>query len=329
MVAAAALRAALCADSRSRPGVRSARRGAGQWPDAFLKDGHSMSEIVSSELVAPSAYMIRVRAPKIARKRRAGQFVIIRVREGGERIPLTIADSDPAEGTITLVVQAVGRSTKELCALRAGESIRDVAGPLGRPTHIGKFGRVLVIGGGIGTAVAWPIARAMKDVGNEVLAVLGARSRDLIILEPQMRAIADRVVVCTDDGSYGEKGLVTDAMNRLLDAGERIDLVVAIGPVPMMQAVCEVTRTRKIPTVVSLNPIMIDGTGMCGGCRVTVGGATRFTCVDGPEFDGLQVDFGELRRRLSAFTDMERHADAAPGAECRIGLLPSSAKDRT
>ncbi|NIA21849.1 MAG: sulfide/dihydroorotate dehydrogenase-like FAD/NAD-binding protein [Anaerolineaceae bacterium] len=277
-----------------------------------------MFEIASNERIAPLVHKLSVRAAKIARKRRAGQFVIVRVTVQGERIPLTIADSDPQAGTITLIVQAVGRSTTSLCQLQAGESIRDVVGPLGRPTHIEKFGRVVIVGGGIGTAVALPIVGAMKAAGNDVSAIIGGRSRELIILEKETARVADRVIVCTDDGSYGRKGLVTEALGELIDQGPQIDLVVAIGPVPMMQAVCELTRAPGIRTEVSLNPIMIDGTGMCGGCRVTVGGQRRFACVDGPEFDGHQVDFTELRNRLGAFRDMEAEARGQFEEFCRL-----------
>jgi len=277
-----------------------------------------MFEIVSNERIGPLVYKLQVRAAKIARKRRAGQFVIVRVTEQGERVPLTIADSDSQAGTITLIVQAVGRSTTMLCQLQTGESIRDVVGPLGHPTHIENFGRVVIVGGGIGTAVALPIVGAMKAAGNDVSAIIGGRSRELIILEKETARVADRVIVCTDDGSYGRKGLVTEALGELIDQGERIDLVVAIGPVPMMQAVCELTRAPGIRTEVSLNPIMIDGTGMCGGCRVTVGGQRRFACVDGPEFDGHQVDFTELRNRLGAFRDMEAEARGQFEEFCRL-----------
>jgi ferredoxin--NADP+ reductase len=287
-----------------------------------------MFEVVANETIAPSVHLLRVRAAKVARKRQAGQFVIVRTGEGAERIPLTIADSDPAEGTITLVVQAVGRSTQALCRLRAGQGISDLAGPLGRPTHVEKFGRVLVIGGGIGTAVAMPIAKAMKEAANEVVAIIGGRSREFVILEDRLRRIADRVVVCTDDGSYGQKGFVTDALKALLEAGEKFDLVVAIGPLPMMEAVCRMTGERRLATVVSLNPIMIDGTGMCGGCRVTVGGQTKFTCVDGPEFDGLQVDFAELRKRLGAFKSMEQESRERYEAECRLEAAVKDTKGR-
>lgn len=277
-----------------------------------------MFEIASNERIAPLVHKLQVRAAKIAGKRRAGQFVIVRVTEQCERVPLTIADSDPQAGTITLVVQAVGRSTTILCQLRAGESIRDVVGPLGRPTHIENFGRVVIVGGGIGTAVALPIVGAMKAAGNHVSAIIGGRSRELIILEKETARLADRVIVCTDDGSYGRSGLVTEALQELIDQGPQIDLVMAIGPLPMMQAVCELTRAPGIRTEVSLNPIMIDGTGMCGGCRVTVGGQRRFACVDGPEFDGHQVDFTELRNRLSAFRDMEAKARGQFEEFCRL-----------
>ncbi len=276
-----------------------------------------MFEIVSNELIGPQIYRLRVRAAKIARKRRPGQFVIVRAAENAERVPLTIADSDPEAGTISLVIQAVGQATKQLVALRPGEGIRDVAGPLGHPTHIEKFGRVVVVGGGIGTAVAMPIAQALKAAGNEVVAIIGGRSREFVILEYELRQIADRLIICTDDGSYGRKGFVTDALTELL-ASEQFDLAVAIGPVPMMEAVCNVTRPPAIPTVVSLNPLMIDGTGMCGGCRVTVGGQTKFACVDGPEFDGHQVDFVGLRSRLGAFRDQEQEAHKQLDEKCRL-----------
>jgi len=289
-----------------------------------------MFEIVSNDSVGPDIHRLRVRAPKTARKRQAGQFVIVRAHADGERIPLTIADSDPAAGTITLIVQAVGRSTAMLCNLGVGQGILDLAGPLGHPAHIEHVGRVVVMGGGIGTAVAMPIATAMKAAGNEVWAIIGGRSRDHVILEDDVGRIADRLIICTDDGSYGRRGLVTDALKDLLDPGageQRIDLVVAVGPVPMMQAVCEMTRPAGIPTTVSLNPIMIDGTGMCGGCRVSVGGKTRFACVDGPEFDGHQVDFTELRRRLSAFEEMEHEARRMYEDGCRLDAEIERTKD--
>jgi len=287
-----------------------------------------MFELVSNQVIAPNVHQVRLRAPKIATKRRAGQFVIVRTGPGGERVPLTIADSDPVAGTITLVVQAVGRSTKMLCELQPGQYVRDVAGPLGQPTHIEYVGRVVVIGGGIGTAVALPIAKAMKAAGNQVTAVIGGRSREFVILEAEMAAVAERVLVCTDDGSYGRRGLVTDVLQDLLAAGEKIDLVVAIGPLPMMQAVCDLTRGPGIRTYVSLNPIMIDGTGMCGGCRVTVGGQVKFACVDGPEFDGHAVDFVELRSRLSAFREQEAESRRQYEESCRMDAAARKLKDQ-
>ncbi|HOI56237.1 MAG TPA: sulfide/dihydroorotate dehydrogenase-like FAD/NAD-binding protein [Phycisphaerae bacterium] len=277
-----------------------------------------MYEIVSNEQIAPRVHRILVRAPKIAAKRRAGQFVIVRTDDQCERVPLTIADSDPEQGTITLIVQSVGRSTMLLCGLKPGQSILDVVGPLGHPTHIECVGHVVVVGGGIGTAVAMPIAAAMKAAGNRVSAVIGGRTRELVILEDDLRRIAGDVVVCTDDGSYGRKGLVTDALAEMIADPGAVNLVVAIGPVPMMEAVCNLTRGPAVPTVVSLNPIMIDGTGMCGGCRVTVGGRTKFACVDGPEFDGHAVDFKELRNRLAAFRDMEAQARQEAEHSCRL-----------
>ena len=277
-----------------------------------------MFEILRTELIGPQVYRIVIRAEKIARKRRAGQFVIVRPAEGSERLPLTIADSDPQAGTITLIVQAVGRSTQKLVSLKVGQNVLDVAGPLGEPTHIGDVKRACVVGGGIGTAVAMPIAKAMKEAGAHVTAIIGARNKELLILENEMRQLADRLIICTDDGSYGRKGLVTEMLGELLAAGETFDEALAIGPVPMMQAVCEVTRTAKIRTIVSLNPIMIDGTGMCGGCRVTVGGKTRFACVEGPEFDGHEVDFVELRTRLGAFRQLEAEAREQLSHDCKM-----------
>jgi len=264
--------------------------------------------IRSKQVLAPDIVRFWVEAPHIARKRRPGQFVIVRLREGGERIPLTIADADVERGVIALIVQGVGKTTRELNALEPGEAILDVVGPLGQPTRIEPGRSVCAIGGGIGTAVAYPIARGVKAAGGSVTAIVGGRSRALVILEDEMRAVADRLVVTTDDGSYGMKGLVTDALRALLDEGLWFDEVLAIGPLPMMRAVCALTRPLGLKTTVSLNPIMVDGTGMCGGCRVTVGGRPKFVCVDGPEFDGHQVDFDELAARLAAYRDQERVA---------------------
>ncbi len=284
----------------------------------FFVSDPDMFEITRNELIGPNVYRIELKAEKIARKRKAGQFVIVRPVENTERVPLTIAASDAEAGTITLIVQAVGRSTQQLVDLKVGQRVLDVAGPLGEPTHIGDVKRACVVGGGIGTAVAMPIAKAMKDAGAHVTAIIGARSKDLIILEKEMQELADRLIICTDDGSYGRKGLVTEMLGELIAAGEQFDEALAIGPVPMMEAVCNVTREAGIRTIVSLNPIMIDGTGMCGGCRVTVGGKTRFACVEGPEFDGHEVDFAELRTRLGAFRHLEEEARQQLSDECRM-----------
>lgn len=267
-----------------------------------------MHTILDKQVLGPSVARLWIDAPAIARKRRPGQFVIVRIDERGERIPLTIADADPARGAIALVVQAVGKTTMRLNALNAGDSITDVAGPLGQPTHIEAGSRVCCIGGGIGTAVAYPIAAGVRAAGGQVAGIIGARTRELIILEDDMRSVASPFVVVTDDGSYGSQGLVTNALQTLLDAGHTFDHVVAVGPLPMMRAVCDLTRPLGLKTIVSLNPIMVDGTGMCGGCRVTVGSEQKFVCVDGPEFDGHLVDFGELSARLRAYKEDEATA---------------------
>ena len=265
--------------------------------------------ILKIETLAPTIRRFVVEAPLIARKRQAGQFVIVRACEGGERIPLTIVDSDPSEGTITLIVQAVGKTTRLLSAKKAGESLRDVLGPLGNPTPILRAGAVACVGGGVGTAELLPIARALHDAGNTVLSVVGARSKELVILEREMAGISDSLVVTTDDGSYGRRGLVTEPLADLLSSPLGIGAVYAIGPLPMMKAVAHVTRPLGVKTYVSLNAVMVDGTGMCGGCRVSVGGEMRFACVDGPEFDGHRVDFDELARRNRTYSDLERLAD--------------------
>ena len=270
--------------------------------------------VVSKRDLAPAVKEFVVTAPVLAKKARAGQFVILRISEDGERIPLTIADADAAAGTITLVVQEVGKTTIEMGRLNEGEAILDLIGPLGTPSHVEKLGTVCMIGGGIGIAPIYPIAKAMREAGNRVISIIGARSKELLFWEDKMRAVSDRLCVTTDDGTYGVKGFVSDELRRLLDEGITISSVTAIGPVPMMRAVVETTRARKVPTVVSLNPIMVDGTGMCGGCRVTVGGETKFTCVDGPEFDGHLVDFAELVQRQTYYRDMEQ--DAAE--RCRL-----------
>ncbi|MBI4485834.1 MAG: sulfide/dihydroorotate dehydrogenase-like FAD/NAD-binding protein [Acidobacteria bacterium] len=267
-----------------------------------------MHRILSKEVLAPDVVRLWIEAAHVARSRRPGQFAIVRIDEEGERIPLTIADTDPARGAIAFVVQGVGRTTLELNAREPGDTVLDIAGPLGKPTEIAAGQRVCCIGGGIGTAVVYPIACGVKAAGGHVTAIIGARTQALVILEKDLRAVADDCVVVTDDGSYGKAGLVTDALRALLADGRHFDEVVAVGPLPMMRAVCELTRPLGLKTIVSLNPIMVDGTGMCGGCRVTVGGEQKFVCVDGPEFDGHQVDFAEISARLKAYRDQEARA---------------------
>ncbi len=264
-----------------------------------------MFQILEARFIAPDVKLFRIHAPRVARKRRAGQFVILRVHEHGERIPITIADSSTERGDVTIVVQGIGKTTKLLNSLEAGDSIRDLVGPLGKPSEVERFGTACVIGGGVGAAIAYPTAVALKQAGNRVVSILGGRTRDLVILEEEIRRTSDALHVTTDDGSYGEKGLVTDRLKALLEAGERIDYVLAIGPIPMMRAVAETTRPRGIRTVVSLNSIMVDGTGMCGGCRVSVQGKSQFACVDGPEFDAHQVDFHNLANRNAMYREME------------------------
>ncbi|MEW6486469.1 MAG: sulfide/dihydroorotate dehydrogenase-like FAD/NAD-binding protein [Thermodesulfobacteriota bacterium] len=270
-----------------------------------------MFEILENQTLAPTVYRLVLRAPEVARKHRAGNFVMLRIHEKGERIPLTVADKDPEAGTLTLVFQAVGKTTTELGELPVGSRLLDLAGPLGRPTHIEKFPGVTVcVGGGIGVAPVHPIARALRDAGNRVVSIIGARTQELLILEDEMRRASDELLVATDDGSYGHHGFVTDVLRQVIEreGKDRVSLVMAIGPVPMMRACCKVTREYAVPTEVSLNPIMVDATGMCGACRVSVGGETKFACVDGPEFDGHQVDFDELTQRLRIYLDDEKRA---------------------
>ena len=267
-----------------------------------------MFAIKEARKLAPGIKLFRIEAPRIARKRQAGQFVIVRIHDHGERIPLTIADSDVDSGTITIVVQGVGKTTKLLNRLTTGDKILDLVGPLGMPSEIKLFGTVVVIGGGVGTAIAYPTAVAMQQAGNHVISIIGAKTKELVILEDEVRATSDELFVMTDDGSYGERGFVTQKLQSLIDARSSIDHVLAIGPIPMMKAVAEATRPKRIPTVVSLNPIMVDGTGMCGGCRVLVGGKTRFACVDGPEFDAHEVDFETLVQRNRLYQSQEAAA---------------------
>jgi ferredoxin/flavodoxin---NADP+ reductase len=272
--------------------------------------------VLSRAQLSPNVTRLVVRAPRIAQARQPGQFVIVRPNEGSERIPLTVADSDPVAGTITLVIQAVGRTTQELAALQMGDRICDIAGPLGRATELIDHGHAVCVGGGVGTAVVYPIAQGLHQRGVEVTSIIGGRSREWVIFEDELRRHGE-VVVCTDDGSYGRKGFVTEALKDLMDA-RPIAAVYAVGPVPMMQNVANLTRPRQIRTIVSLNPIMVDGTGMCGGCRVVVGHETRFACVDGPEFDGHLVDFDLLRDRLATYRAAEQAA--LEHDKCKIGL---------
>ena len=264
-----------------------------------------MNKIISKEHFSEKVFKLVIEAPLIAKSRKAGNFVIVRVGEKGERMPLTIAGADPVKGTITLVVQEVGLSSTRLCELNEGDYITDVVGPLGKPTHIENFGTVVCAGGGVGVAPMLPIVQALKEAGNKVITVLAGRTKELIILEKEMRESSDEVIIMTDDGSYGNKGLVTDGVEAVIKR-ERVDKCFAIGPAIMMKFVCLLTKKYEIPTDVSLNTIMVDGTGMCGACRITVGGKTRFVCVDGPEFDGHQVDFDEMLKRMGAFKDVER-----------------------
>jgi ferredoxin/flavodoxin---NADP+ reductase len=278
-----------------------------------------MYRIVEKQDLSPTITRFVIEAPFVARKRKAGNFIMIRLHEGGERIPLTIADSNPATGTITIIVQAIGKTTKELCAMPEGSSVLDVVGPLGNPTPIENHGTVACVGGGVGTAELYPIAKALTIAGNLVHTIIGARSRDLVILEEEMKAVSHRVYVTTDDGSYARKGFVTDQLRDLLDGPGEIKAVYAIGPLPMMKAVATLTRPYGVHTLVSLNTIMVDGTGMCGGCRVSIGGQMKFACVDGPEFDGHQVDFDELMMRNRTYVALEKISDERH--QCRLAAM--------
>jgi ferredoxin/flavodoxin---NADP+ reductase len=277
-----------------------------------------MHEIIEKKELAPGTHWMVVKAPLIAQKRRAGQFVIVMADKQSERIPLTIVDSDPAQETITLVFQAVGKSTMKLAELKAGDGVEEIAGPLGQPTHIEKYGRCIVVGGGYGTAPVVPIAKALADAGNEVIAINGARTASAVILVDELKKFCSRVEICTDDGTLGFHGMVTSVLQQLIDEYGKVDFVLAIGPGPMMRAVAELTRPLGIKTMVSLNPIMIDGTGMCGGCRVEVGGERKFACVDGPEFDGHLVNFNMLMARQKVFRDREGEAKTQYEHACKL-----------
>ena len=263
-----------------------------------------MNKIISKEYFSPNVIKLEVEAPMIAKSRRAGHFVLVKVGEKGERIPLTIAASDLEKGTITLVIQKMGVSSTKVCNLEVGDYITDLVGPLGKATHIEKFGTVVCAGGGVGLAPLLPIVEALKKAGNRVITVIAARTKDLVILEDQLRKNSDEIVIMTDDGSYGKKGLVTNGVEDIINR-EKVDLCVTIGPAVMMKFVSLLTKKYEVPTLCSLNTIMVDGTGMCGACRVTIGGKSKFVCVDGPEFDAHQVDFDEMLMRLGAYKDEE------------------------
>ncbi|MCF8240491.1 MAG: sulfide/dihydroorotate dehydrogenase-like FAD/NAD-binding protein [Melioribacteraceae bacterium] len=265
-----------------------------------------MSKIVQKKQLSENVFLMKLEAPLIAEERKAGQFIILQIDDDyGERIPLTIADADTKEGTITIIFQVVGKSTTELSKLNEGDEIPTLVGPLGKPTHVENYGTVVCVGGGIGVAPLHPIAQAMKEAGNKVITIIGARTKDLLILEDEMKAIADELIVVTDDGSYGRKALVTEPLKELCEKNPKPEMAIAIGPPVMMKFCAETTRPFEVPTLVSLNTIMVDGTGMCGGCRVSVGNEAKFVCVDGPEFDGHKVDFDNMISRLNSYRDIE------------------------
>jgi ferredoxin--NADP+ reductase len=275
-------------------------------PQNRIREGN-VYEIVEARPLARGIKLFTVKAPRIARKQKPGQFVIVRLDESGERIPLTIAGADSEAGTVTIVVQAIGKTTMLLCMLEAGDSILDVVGPLGKPSEIENFGTAVVVSGSVGTATAYPTARELKRAGNKVISIVGARSKELLVLEDEVRAVSDETYIVTDDGSYGDKGLVTDKLKELMTA-KKLDYVLACGPVPMMRAVAKMTASDNIKTIVSLNSIMVDGTGMCGGCRVLVGDKSEFACVDGPEFDASRVNFEVLMQRNNMYREQERES---------------------
>ncbi len=274
-----------------------------------------MFKIVKKEHLNPTVAKMVVEAPLIAKKAEPGQFIIFRAKADSERIPLTVADYDREAGTVTIIYQIVGAGTMELDTLQEGDCIHDFVGPLGTPSHVEGLKKVAVVGGGVGCAIAYPIAKKLHELGAEVHAVVGFRNKDLVILEDEFKAVSDKLCMMTDDGSYGEKGVVTNALEKLINEGNEYDEVIAIGPLIMMKFVCQLTKKYNIKTVVSMNPIMIDGTGMCGGCRLTVGGETKFACVDGPDFDGHLVDFDEAMHRGTMYKDFELHAREA---ECNL-----------
>lgn len=275
-----------------------------------------MYKVLEKSFLQDIVVRMVIEAPEIARKRKAGQFIVLMIDEKGERIPLTIVDSDSQRGAITIIYQIVGKTTAQLAKMEKGDGIMHVLGPLGHATEIKNFGTVACIGGGVGIGVAYPIAAALKKAGNKVISIIGARTKDILILEDDMRKVSDQLLVATDDGSYGFHGFVSNVLQNLIDAGEKIDIAYAIGPVPMMNVVAKLTKTYGIKTIVSLNPIMVDATGMCGACRVSVGGKTKLGCVDGPEFDGHEVDFSLLMNRLKMYADDEKQAMERYRCEC-------------
>ena len=278
-----------------------------------------MPKVLDNQQIGPANWKMTVHVPKLVAKAKAGQFVIIRVNENGERVPMSIGGMDREKGSLTIIYQVVGKTSALMTTVPAGGEISDCVGPLGLPSHVKNWGTVVLIGGGIGIAPIYPIAQAWKEAGNKVITILGARSKDILFYEEEHKAVADETYVCTDDGSYGQKGFVSDALQKLIDDGVKIGMIMAIGPVPMMRVVANLTKKYEIPTWVSLNPLMIDGTGMCGGCRVAIGGETKFACVDGPDFDGHLVDFDMLTKRLAAYKEQERaamkHYIAEPGCK--------------
>ena len=263
-------------------------------------------KILSAERIAPGINMFEVEAPLIALKAQPGQFIILRLHERGERVPLTVADKNPERGTITIVAQEVGKTTRELGTYKAGDTILDLLGPLGHPTHVDNYGTVVVVAGGVGVAEAYPVTKALKEAGNQIISILGFRAKDYMFFVDRFERYSDELIITTNDGSYGKQGFTTDALRELLESGRKVDLVYTVGPTIMMKFVAELTRPYKIRTMASLAPIMLDGTGMCGVCRVTVGGEIKFACVDGPEFDAHLVDFDELMARLTLYKDLER-----------------------
>ena len=277
-----------------------------------------MFEIKTKTKIAPDIYRLEIEAPLIAKKFKAGQFIVLRPLETSERVPLTIMKTDPQAGTITLIIKAIGLSTRQLCALEEGQQVADLLGPLGKPSDIENYGTVVIVGGGVGTAVAFAVAQSLKEAGNRIISISGARDESFVILEDDLREISDELIMATDDGSYGVKGFVTEHLRNLYERGEKIDRVIAAGPLPMMRFISDITREYNTPTVVSLNPIMVDGIGMCGGCRALVGGKIVFVCVDGPEFDAHQVDFDSLMRRNNAYRGIEQEKEHACKLEAEI-----------